>query len=383
MPKKIPRFEFPNQSLYSVGIWALENLPGIWGLGFGILSPRLTGFGIFSRPRAIVRLVFTGIAIGFSRKNFIALLVTLVAGIPLPALARPPARTEAAQYEALPLERSSQNHLLVRAQINGKPAMLLVDTGAPLSAVAIDRAAHFGMGPVSARSKIPSRLNINGAFNAMSVARSLRLGALNLVDEAMVLIDFSYLRQSFDDREEAERESDGIIGTDILSPLMAVLDYDRMLLVFKLDPRISGPVPGFNFRGYRRVRMHESEGYNLYVDGKVNGTKARLMVDTGAFATLLHSQFVLRMKIPMHRTKLRSVGVNLAQSRVGFANIARFSVGSMDMRSHNVGVINLERLVHGGLLDASPPVAGLLGSQMLRRYHAIIDFGTNSLYLKQ
>ena len=45
--------------------------------------------------------------------------------------------------------------------------------------------------------------------------------------------------------------------------MQAVLDYDRMLLVFKMDPRISGPVPGFNFHGYRRVRMHESEGYNL------------------------------------------------------------------------------------------------------------------------
>jgi len=337
-----------------------------------------------SGARAIIRPMFTGIALFFSRKNLVALLVALVAGLPLLALARPPARTETALYEALPMERSSQNHLLVRAAINGKPAMLLVDTGAPLSAMAIDRAAHFRVDPVSARSRIPSRLNINGAFNAMSVAHSLRLGALNLVDEAMVLIDFSYLRQSFDDQEhEPERESDGILGTDILSPLMAVLDYDRMLLVFKMDPRISGPVPGFNFHGYRRVRMHESEGYNLYVDGKVNGTRARLMVDTGAFATLLHSQFVLRMKIPMRQTKFRSVGVNLAQSRVRLANITRFSIGSMDMQSHRVGVINLERLIHSGLLDASPPVAGLLGSEMLQRYHAIIDFGTNSLYLKQ
>jgi predicted aspartyl protease len=162
-----------------------------------------------------------------------------------------------------------------------------------------------------------------------------------------------------------------------------VLDYDRMLLVLKIDPHVAGPVPGFNFRGFRRVRMHESEGYNLYVDGSVNGTKARLMVDTGAFATLLHSQFVLRMKIPLRKTKFRSVGVNLAQSRVRLANITRFSVGSMDMQSHKVGVINLERVIHGGLLDASPPVAGLLGSEMLQRYHAIIDFGTNSLYLKQ
>jgi predicted aspartyl protease len=325
--------------------------------------------------------VFTGIPLFFARKT--ALLVVLAAGLPALALAKPPARSEAPQYEALPLERSSQNHLLVRAELNGKPAVLLVDTGAPLSAVAIDRAAHFGMNPVSARSKIPARLNINGAFNAMSIARSLRLGALNLVDEAMVLIDFSYLRQSSKNGGEHERESDGILGTDILSPLKAVLDYDRMLLVLKIDPRVSGPVPGFNFRGYRRVRMHESEGFNLYVDGSVNGTKARLMVDTGAFATLLHSRFVLRMKIPMRQTKFKSVGVNLAQSRVRLANITRFSVGSMDMQSHSVGVINLERLIHGGLLDASPPVAGLLGSEMLQRYHAIIDFGTNSLYLKQ
>jgi hypothetical protein len=106
------------------------------------------------------------------------------------------------------------------------------------------------------------------------------------------------------------------------------------------------------------------------------------MVDTGAFATLLHSRFVIGMKIPLRQTKYRSIGVNLEQSRVRLANISRFSVGSMDMQSHNVGVINLERLIHGGLLDASPPVAGLLGSEMLARYHAIIDFGTNSLYLK-
>ena len=333
--------------------------------------------------RAIVRPVFTGIPLFFSRKNVAALLVTLVASLPAVALARSRAPAEAPQYEALPLERSSQNHLLVHAEINGKPAVLLVDTGAPLSAVAIDRASHFRMDPVSAKSKIPSRLNINGAFNSMSIARSLRLGALKLVDEAMVLIDFAYLRPSARADGKNERESDGILGTDILSPLNAVLDYERMLLVLKLDSRVPGPVPGFNFHGFRRVRMHESEGYNLYVDGSVNGTKARLMVDTGAFATLLHSQFVLHMKIPLRQTKFRSIGVNLAQSHVRLANITRLSVGSMDMRSYKVGVINLEGLIHGGLLDASPPVAGLLGSEMLQRYHAIIDFGTSSLYLKQ
>jgi predicted aspartyl protease len=270
----------------------------------------------------------------------------------------------------------------VQAEINGKPARLLVDTGSPLSVVALDRAAHFKMDPVSVKSRMPSRLNVNGAFNSISIARSLRLGALTVVDEAMVLIDLARLRNPSGGNEN-ERESDGILGTDILSPLKAVLDYDRMLLVLKIDPHVSGPVPGFNFRGYRRVRMRESDGYNLYVNGSVNGTKARLMVDTGAFATLLHSQFVLDMKIPLHQTKITSVGINLSPSRVHLATISRLSIGSMDLQSHRVGVINLERLIYGGPLRASPPVAGLLGSEMLQRYHAIIDFGTNSLYLKQ
>ena len=72
-----------------------------------------------------------------------------------------------------------------------------------MSAVAIDRRDHFGMSSVTAKSKVPARLNINGAFNAMSIARSLRLGALNLIDEPMVLIDFSYLRPFPNERANA------------------------------------------------------------------------------------------------------------------------------------------------------------------------------------
>src|SRR5438105_4456147 len=139
---------------------------GIWDFS-GVRLTRFVATNTMNKssPRAIVRPVFTGIALFFTRKNLTALLVALVAALPLLALARAPARPETPQYEALPLERSSQNRLLVRAEINGKPARLLVDTGSPLSVVAVDRAAHFKMYPVSAKSGILSRLNVNGAFN--------------------------------------------------------------------------------------------------------------------------------------------------------------------------------------------------------------------------
>jgi hypothetical protein len=279
------------------------------------------------------------------------------------------------QYEALPLIQSSQNHLLVRAEINGKPATLVLDTGAPVSAICVDRAEHFGLKAVGSKSTLPSHVSINGAFNRISIAHNLRLGLLNLVDEPVVLINIAK-------RRGTTLESDGILGTDVLSPLKAVLDYGRMLLVLKADPTVPGPVPGFDFSGFRRIRMQESEGANLFVGGSINGTKARLMVDTGAPGTLLHSQFVVRMKIPTLKSRFTSAGVNLPETRLHLANITSLSVGSMDMPSSRVGVTNLQGLIPGGL-DSSPPIVGLLGSQMLRDYHAIIDFGTKSLYLKR
>ena len=166
-------------------------------------------------------------------------------------------------------------------------------------------------------------------------------------------------------------------------PTKAIIDCNRQLLVLKINPDTPGRAPGFDISSFRRVPMHVSPGYNLYVDGSVNGRRAKLMVDTGAFTTLLHTPFVRSMRIPLRDTQFRSSGVNLKQRGVQMATITRFSIGSMDMRSNEVGVINLEGLIHDGLLDASPPVAGLLGSEMLRRYHGIIDFGTNMLYLKR
>ena len=300
---------------------------------------------------------------------------------PALAFARTAPAGSTVQFEALPLERSPQNHLLVRAEINGRPAILGVDTGAPVSAIAANRRAYFGLTSTTGNSKIPARLSINGAFNSVAIARNLRLGSLNLVDEPMVLIELSGTRRSTPVGNE--REIDGILGADILFPTKAIIDCERQVLVLKMDASVRGRAPGFNMSGFRGVPMHVSEGYNLYVDGAVNGKAAKLMVDTGAFTTLLQSRFLRRMKIPLRNTPFSSSGVNLKQRGVQLATISRFSVGSMEMRENEVGVMDLEGLIHGGMLDASPPVAGLLGSEILRRYHGIIDFGSSTLYLRR
>jgi predicted aspartyl protease len=288
--------------------------------------------------------------------------------------------TTSTQFEALPLVRSRQNHLLVRAFINGRPAWLTVDSGAPVSAIALNRRDYFRLKPITAESSLPARVQINGAFNKVAIARELRIGGLTLVDEPVVTVDLGGSARAA--RMAHEPQIDGIIGADILFPTQAILDCERQLLVLKTDPNVVGTFPGFNRRGLRAVPIQVSDEYNLYVNGSVNGKPAKLMVDTGSFTTLLHRSFVRRMRIATRETPYSSSAVNLTERGVRVAYIRKLSVGSVDIIGKDVGVVDLEGLIHDGLLDGSPPVAGLLGAETLRRHHGIIDFGTRTLYLR-
>ncbi|MBA3651297.1 MAG: aspartyl protease family protein [Chthoniobacterales bacterium] len=314
--------------------------------------------------------------------RFAALSLALLGAVPLfgANTKRPQPALESSQFQALPLERSKQNHLLVRAEINGKPALLGVDTGAPVSAISASRRAHFGMTGIPGSSKLPPRLRINGGFNRVTIAKRLRLGALTLVDEPMVAIDLSGPARAA--RDFHEQELDGILGADILFPTEAVLDCKKQILFMKIDPDAEGAIPGIVRRGWKNMPIRVTKGWNLYVDGKLNGKPAQLMIDTGAFTTLIHRPFVREMRLKTRDTPYTSGAVNLEERGLQLAVIRRFAVGPYLVKGKEVGVMNLDGLIHGDLLHATPPVAGLLGSEFLRRNNAIIDFGTRTLYLK-
>ena len=91
--------------------------------------------------RAILPPVIFSKALPFDLRALSILIAALLFAIPCESkpAARDAQRATPAEFDALPLVRSRQNHLLVRAFINGKSAWLGVDTGAPVSAIAVHR----------------------------------------------------------------------------------------------------------------------------------------------------------------------------------------------------------------------------------------------------
>lgn len=325
-------------------------------------------------------MIFHSKVLGCAAALLVSLTVNAGASAPPRQVRRAQPAVDALQFQALALERSQQNHLTVRVRINGKEALLGVDTGAPISAIAIHRRKYFGLRPIPGSSKLPAQLQINGAYNRVTLAKNLQIGSLHLIDEPMVMIDLSNSTRAA--RILNEEAIDGILGSDILFPTSAIIDCRDQVLLMKLDPRLPGGVPGYDYRGLRAMPMRVSRGYNLYVDGRINGAPARFMVDTGAFATLMHRSYINSMRIPTRATPYSSAGVNLRQQGMRLATLNNLTFGDVNLRRKEVGVMNLDGLIQSKLLDGKPPVAGLLGSEILQDHHGVIDFGTLTLYLK-
>jgi predicted aspartyl protease len=298
------------------------------------------------------------------------------------ALAKQPARKgEDRDFQVLPLIRSRQNHLLVRALVNGEEAWLTVDSGSPISAIAIARREHFHLAGITPNSELPARVQVNEGFGNMAVARSFRLGALTLLDEPVVMLNLK--SPSPASRLLNDERVDGILGTDVLLPLEAVMDCRAQTLILKMNPGHAGRAPGVDYRGYNSVKIQVTPGSNLYVNGSINGTPGKLMVDTGAPVTILHHAFVQQIHVATRRTRIVSTAINLKDQGVRVANIQKLSLGSIHIRGGLVGVSDLGGLIHSPLLNGTPPFAGLLGGEILDRDHGIIDFGTHTLYMRK
>jgi len=321
------------------------------------------------------------IAVASLLRKTLALLILSLPILDVAAANQAAKKAEAAEFQVLPLIRSRQNHLLVRALVNGQEAWLTVDSGSPISAISISRREHFHLAGIALNSDLPARVQVNEGFGNMAIARSFRLGALTLLDEPLVMLNLK--SPSPASRLINDEPVDGILGTDILLPLEAVLDCRAQTLILKMNPGHPGQAPGVDYRGYNSVKLQLSAGANLYVNGSINGIPGKLMIDTGAPVTILHHAFVQQIHVATRRTRIVSTAINLKDQGVRVATIQKFSLGSIRIRGGMVGVSDLGGLIHSPLLNGSPPFAGLLGGEILDRDHGIIDFGTRTLYMQK
>ena len=131
------------------------------------------------------------------------------------------------KLELLPIEDDGY-HIFTEALINGKPARLLIDTGASRTVFDAGRIITF-LGPKKKRLKKLDKLSTGLGTNTMEshsvVLKEFTLGETVFMEYITVVLNMEHVNQSY--RMLRYPEIDGVLGSDIMQRLKAVVDYRK------------------------------------------------------------------------------------------------------------------------------------------------------------
>ena len=185
------------------------------------------------------------------------------------------------------------NHIYLTAEVNGKPHLMLFDTGGInlLSPGASERLGLQSEGQMAVRGVGEKRQDLG-----MTRANSLRVGGFELIDPVLMVIDIELMQPV----EGVKIE--GLLGFEVFKRAVVRIDYPgRKITLYPPNqaPALKGTVLPFTLRGRTPV-----------VEGEIDGIPARLTVDTGSRgAVSFHAPFA-REKQLLERYRPRFQAVN-------------------------------------------------------------------------
>ena len=172
---------------------------------------------------------------------------------------------------------------------------------------------------------------------------------------------------------------DGVLGLDILLRHEALINCWTKLVFFKIDQarRINlGSVAASE--KFTRVPIQREETGALTVPCSIRGRQVRLLIDTGAFVTILHEGFVKLLGTAVEPTRISAQFGRGVSKRIRTAK-TDMAIGAFKVPLRKFGVAPLPQFA---LQQGSSKIAGILGMDTLYLCHAIIDLDGMNLFLK-
>ena len=159
----------------------------------------------------------------------------------------------------------------------------------------------------------------------------------------------------------------------------AVLDISNHLLLVNPRGRTKGISAGIRSiltkQGYTPVELSVRRGH-LHVSAVVNGTSCRLVVDTGAFLTVLDEGFARSAHLGGYNTGAYAQGIGTKARPIKVSRFPEFKVGDFTIKNASVTITGLDSELLGG--DGKDAAVGLLGAEYLGVHGAIFDFNNGT-----
>ena len=130
----------------------------------------------------------------------------------------------------------------------------------------------------------------------------------------------------------------------------------------------------------------EAEGFHLFIKGHINKKKVNLLLDTGASKTVFDinriSRFIRKSKKNYNSFESRSTGLGTNTMESQFTTAKEFRISELVLPDYCVILLNMAHVNESYATLGIDPIDGVLGSDILMKYSAVIDYKKKLLKLR-
>lgn len=147
-------------------------------------------------------------------------------------------------------------------------------------------------------------------------------------------------------------------------------------------PAVQAPAPASpNATGFRPIALRPSAVGHFHASGTLNGQPVEILIDTGASGSVVDRSWAEAQQlklVPVSQTAGGVGGAALAAARVENVQLA---IEGMPLPGASVVAIDLGSVSAQLKARGVTPPQVVIGVDILRRWRAVIDYATNTLWL--
>lgn len=127
----------------------------------------------------------------------------------------------------------------------------------------------------------------------------------------------------------------------------------------------------------------EGDGFHLIAEGLINNKPARFVVDTGASRTVFDKDRILNyIDNPEFNEKEGiSAGIGGTDITSFIFNIEELSFGNLKINDYQAVAMDLSNVNNSYAMLKLPPVDGVLGGDLMKKYQAVINYKLKKMRL--
>ena len=128
------------------------------------------------------------------------------------------------------------------------------------------------------------------------------------------------------------------------------------------------------------LKFEVTEIGHQIIQAKINGHKVNLILDTAAGASVLDRACIKKLGIQEKLSEENAAVLGTADHEMGLIDVLKFELAGQLFESTEFVSLNLDHVQPAG---GDNIIHGLLGSPFFRKYQAVLDFGTNTLTIRE